>query len=939
MKRKSIKKTLITITAMALAFTGTPEGLLSGVVITSATNTVASGTCGENLTWTLDQEGVLEISGSGEMYHSPAERAMPWNNRRNDIKTVQINEGVTAIGLSDFNGCTRLSNIKIPSSVTEIYYFPDDCYNDLKWIEVSEGNSTFCSVDGVLFDKNVETLICYGKSREATNYQIPESVTTIGSGAFNKCNNLTNITIPDNVTDIGTYAFDFCSNLTNITIPDGVTKIGHCAFRGCSGLKSISIPKSVIDIDTLAFEECSSLTDINVAEENSQYQSIDDVLYDKTLETLICYCSGKETAEFQVPEGVKDIEMFAFNNCKSLTKITIPASVTKIRCIESPFSDFAAHSFTDYTENWSNLKNIEVAEENSTYQSVDGILYDKKLETLICYGSGREASDFNIPNSVTTIKTNAFWGCKYLSRITIPDSVTAISNSAFRNCCALKNIETSQQNPKYCSIDGILYDKTATTLLCYGSGRELSHFIIPQGIATIGSFAFNYCKNLSTVVMPDSITYIGSGAFHECSNLKKIQLSKNISEIPIGAFAFCESLKSISLPSNTHISLYTLSFVSCRNLRNIRIPENVTFYTQAFDRFCPPDLTIYGVKGSTAETYARNNVINFKDISEYTEEPDETPTPSPGNEDTPPSNPGENDTTPSPDGSNSKPPTSSPDSSDSKPPTPSLNDSDSKPPTPTPSDGNDNKPSAPTPSPEGNDSKPSTPSPSPSPDNSGGTSTKPDPKPGNALPPISREEQEKNEWQLNKKIQSGWKGNALSVHWSKVPKASGYDLYAAACSTDYDQIAVSAKGQNKTAAKITQIAGKRISKKATYKVIVRAYRLVDGKKQYIGTSADMHIAGSKNKQYTNAKSIKLLKKKITLKQKKKVKIAARIVKQHRRKKLLSKTHGPRLRYTSSDNSLATVSKGGVLHAKKKGSCIICVRALNGISKQIKVTVK
>ncbi len=241
------------------------------------------------------------------------------------------------------------------------------------------------------------------------------------------------------------------------------------------------------------------------------------------------------------------------------------------------------------------------------------------------------------------------------------------------------------------------------------------------------------------------------------------------------------------------------------------------------------------------------------------------------------------------------------------------------------------------PSPEGNDSKPSTPSPSTSPDNSGGTSAKPDPKPGNALPPISREEQEKNEWQLNKKIQSGWKGNSLSVHWSKIPKASGYDLYAAACSTDYDQIAVSAKGQNKTAAKITKIAGKRISKKATYKVIVRAYRLVDGKKQYIGTSADMHIAGIKNKQYTNAKSIKLLRKKITLK--KKVKIAARIVKQYRRKKLLSKTHGPRLRYTSSNNSLATVNKVGVLHAKKKGTCIICVRALNGISKQIKVTVK
>ena len=389
---------------MALAFTGTPESLLSGVAITSAAATVASGSCGENLTWTLDEEGVLEISGNGEMEsYTVGSGMIPWNNKRNDVKTVQINEGVTVISLSVFEDCARLNTIRIPGSVTDICYdHPNDGYNDLKSIEVAEGNNAFCSVDGVLYDKNMETLLCYGSGREAAEFQIPKSVTAIERYAFYKCRHLKNITIPSSVADIGEDVFAHCSNLTDITIPDGVTDLRYSLLKECSQLKSITIPKSVTHIENDVFEGCSALTDIQVAEENPKYQAVDHILYDKDLTTLICYCSGKKTAEFQVPESVTSINPFAFNRCEYLTKITIPANLTSISIVST-------NTFS-VIENWNNLKTIEVAEENSAYRSVDGILYDKKLETLIYYGRGREAAEFAIPDGVKTIGHDAFRG-------------------------------------------------------------------------------------------------------------------------------------------------------------------------------------------------------------------------------------------------------------------------------------------------------------------------------------------------------------------------------------------------------------------------------------------------------------------------------------------------------------------------------------------------
>jgi len=168
----------------------------------------------------------------------------------------------TSNGTNPFEDCDRLISINIPSSVTFIEdgaffavglieYLPvlnTSLYrvsirSSLTSINVDNNNSAYASIDGVLFDKNIRTLIRYPQNRSQRTYVIPSSVTSIGYGAFAYCNNLTNITIPSSVTSIGERAFDYCSNLTNITIPSSVTTIGRGAFNGCGNLNSVTLSR------------------------------------------------------------------------------------------------------------------------------------------------------------------------------------------------------------------------------------------------------------------------------------------------------------------------------------------------------------------------------------------------------------------------------------------------------------------------------------------------------------------------------------------------------------------------------------------------------------------------------------------------------------------------------------------------------------------------
>ena len=242
-----------------------------------------------NLTWKLDADGTLTISGTGAMKdYNAVGNLSPATQKKDSVKKVVIEKGVTSIGNDAFHNCNSLTSITIPDSVTSIGSFAFDSCSSL------------------------------------TNITIPDSVIGIGSSAFCDCSSLTSIVIPNSVTSIGSYAFDDCKNLTSITIPDSVTSIGNKAFSGCRSLTSITIPDSVTSIGSSAFSECRSLTSITISD------NVTSIGY-------FAFFNCSSLTSITILDSVTSIGNYAFFNCSSLTSITIPDSVTSIG--EAAFSD------------------------------------------------------------------------------------------------------------------------------------------------------------------------------------------------------------------------------------------------------------------------------------------------------------------------------------------------------------------------------------------------------------------------------------------------------------------------------------------------------------------------------------------------------------------------------------------------------------------------
>ncbi|MDR1839583.1 MAG: leucine-rich repeat protein [Treponema sp.] len=336
-----------------------------------------------------------------------------------------------------------------------------------------------------------------------TSVIIPSSVTYIGGGAFSNCSSLTSVTIPSSVTSINMHTFISCRSLTSVTIPSSVTSIDIYAFSGCSSLTSIAIPSSVTSMDPTVFSGCSSLSNITVDSRNPACASIEGVLFDKSIRTIILYPAGKTARTYTIPSSVTKIGFYAFFNCSSLTSVTIPSSVTSI-------GDYA-------------------------------FFYCSNLTSI------------TIPSSVTSIGNDAFSSCSSLTSIAIPLSVTSIGDSPFSFCSSLTNITVDSRNPAYASIEGVLFDKNIQTIISYPAGKTARTYIIPSSVMSISIVTFSDCASLTSITIPSSVTSIDFAAFFRCSSLTSVTIPSSVTSIGGRAFYDCTSLTSVTLSRRTQV--------------------------------------------------------------------------------------------------------------------------------------------------------------------------------------------------------------------------------------------------------------------------------------------------------------------------------------------------------------------------------------------------
>lgn len=349
--------------------------------------------------------------------------------------------------------------------------------------------------------------------------------------------------------------------ITEVIICHGVTKIGYCSFSGCRNLKKVTIPDSVTEIGPNAFAlGCSSLVAIQVDTENFVFSSVDGVLFNKEGTELIQYPGGKQ-GPYSVPAGVEGIGNNAFRACIGITALNIPESVTYI--------GLSAMAYCP------NLEAIQVAENNSQYTSLDGVLYSKDRTILMQYPGGKPNGLCVVPQGTTSIWSAAFAKCKSLKEIQIPGSVQRIGDWTFLGCSNLVSITVYEENSKFFeSVDGVLFSKGCHKLIRYPAGKGDTCYVIPESVERIGPGAFEGAVSLKHVAIPDSVTDIYLMAFSRCENLRRISIPDNVETLWPETFFGCSSLEKVSLPEKLG-NVSNSVFEGCESLTGIVIPKGV----------------------------------------------------------------------------------------------------------------------------------------------------------------------------------------------------------------------------------------------------------------------------------------------------------------------------------------------------------------------------
>jgi hypothetical protein len=383
-------------------------------------------------------------------------------------------------------------------------------------------------------------------------------VTSIGNDAVQGCSSLVSVTIPNSVTNIGSYAFQDCTNLASVTIPNSVTSIGDGAFEWCYSLTNVTIPASVTSFGDGdgAFFGCTRLTAITVSPSNSVYSSVDGVLFNKSQTTLI-QCPGGKAGSYRIPNSVTSIRFGAFLGCTSLTAITVDATNSVFSSVAGVLFNTDKTTFIAYPGSKVGSYTIPpsvTSIEDGAFAFCTSLTSVSIPSSVSSIGYGTFAlcaslTSVTIPNSVTNIGIYSFSSCASLTNVTIGSSVTSIGDGAFAACTSLSAITVNPSNSVYSSLDGILFNKSQTTLIQCPGGKA-GGYTIPNSVSNLGESAFERCASLTSVTIGNGVTSIGHNVFERCPSLTSVTVSASVTSIGIDAFHKCTSLKEVYFQGN-----------------------------------------------------------------------------------------------------------------------------------------------------------------------------------------------------------------------------------------------------------------------------------------------------------------------------------------------------------------------------------------------------
>ena len=557
--------------------------------------------------------------------------------RCSKLTSIDIPNKVTKLNDNTFAYCTSLKNVSIGSGCTSISATAFVNTSSIDRITVSEGNKNFTVVDGVLYNKDMTTLVLYPKNCSG-EFAVPDTVTTIADYAFYESPNITKITIGKNVKTIGNYAFYNCPALFKVDFGNAVKTIGSYSFAVNDSIESIEFPDSLESIGDNAF----------IAYPDGSYveNKLKSVKFGKGLKTIgnnAFYRNQKLTNIEFTGENLTSIGSYAFYNCIALTELNLKGNGETV-------IDFRAFYCNDA------LKKISLAGiktiDNSAFEDCGDLNSVNFGEGLLSIGSCafqncRDLNSVNfgegllsigsyafencpnietvcLPESLTTIGSEAFKDCSKLTSIDIPNKVTKLNDNTFANCTSLKNVSIGSGctsisstafvgsnaiekiivaggNANYSSVDGALLNKEKTSIILYPKSKS-GEFVIPDtvtsisdhafdnvpnltkitigaNVKTIGARAFQNCNSLETVIFKDSDTIkktIGNYAFYKCPALSKVDFGNAVKSIGSYSFAVNDSIKSIELPDSLE-SIGDGAFFCNRKLTNIVFTgENLT---------------------------------------------------------------------------------------------------------------------------------------------------------------------------------------------------------------------------------------------------------------------------------------------------------------------------------------------------------------------------